>query len=174
MAHVTITTIYHTIFMAIIVMIAKGWLYVRNILTKEDMQSESILMGVIYMSYSALFITANVEMMQLVMGLWNNVLHVFIFVYVFSQCIETKDRVDLQTTFFQGNLNHNLYGSEIFKAIQLRKFMIKSYWAISSLFLLNQLYVNGLLPLSVMASPPAELDDDDDNQFDDFTRNKRR
>jgi len=59
MALITITTIYQAIFTAFIILLAKGWLYVRSVLLRDDLSSLSIVMGVVYLSYSGMFVTAN-------------------------------------------------------------------------------------------------------------------
>ena len=87
MALVTISTIYQTVNVAIIILISKGWLYVRSVLTKDDLSWLTMFMGMFYLTYSAMFVTANIPSMQLFIKVWINCLYAVIFLYTFYQCV---------------------------------------------------------------------------------------
>ena len=87
MALVTISTIYQTVNIAIIILISKGWLYVRSVLTKDDLSWLTMFMGLFYLTYSAMFVTANIPRMQLFIKIWMNCLYAIIFLYTFYQCV---------------------------------------------------------------------------------------
>lgn len=93
MALVTITTIFQTIHISIVVLLSKGWLYVRSVLTKNDLSGLTMLMGTVYISYSAMFVSANIANMQLFTKVWMNIVYVVILMYVLCQCIDTKSQV---------------------------------------------------------------------------------
>jgi len=93
MALVTITTIFQTIHISIVVLLSKGWLYVRSVLTKNDLSGLTMLMGIVYISYSAMFVSANIANMQLFTKVWMNIVYVVILMYVLCQCIDTKSQV---------------------------------------------------------------------------------
>lgn len=79
--------------MGVVVLIAKGWHYVRTILTREDITGLTIIMGVTYISYSSLFVTANIASVDMVMDIWMNAFYLGIIVYTFKCCWQTKNQV---------------------------------------------------------------------------------
>ena len=82
MALVSIITMYQTVHISIIILLTKGWLYIRSVLTKEDLNSLSMIMGLVYMSYSVFFVTANIPKLQWITNSWMNILYSIIFLYV--------------------------------------------------------------------------------------------
>ena len=63
MALVTIATIYQTILVAILLLVAKGWNISRNSLPRNDLSSITLLMGGVYLTYSAFYVSENVKSM---------------------------------------------------------------------------------------------------------------
>lgn len=63
MALVSIITLYQTIHACIIILIAKGWKYIRSSLTKDDLSSVTLMMAFVYLSNSAYFVTATIDKM---------------------------------------------------------------------------------------------------------------
>jgi hypothetical protein len=61
MALVSTITLYYTALVGLCGLISKGWLYARAILSKEDLSSIAIAMGLTYISFSAYFVTADVS-----------------------------------------------------------------------------------------------------------------
>lgn len=68
MALVTISTIYQTVFIAIVLLISKGWNIARNSLTRNDLSSITLLMGAVYLTYSAYYVSMNIQGMRLFIG----------------------------------------------------------------------------------------------------------
>ena len=101
MSLVTITTIFQTIHISIIILLSKGWLYVRSVLTKNDLSGLTMMMGIVYISYSAMFVSANIVSMQLFTKVWMNILYALIFLYVFCQCLDTKSQVHAQFNVYE-------------------------------------------------------------------------
>lgn len=82
MALMTISTIYQTILTNLIVLIAKGWLYIRSPLTKEDLGAVTSLMGLTYLCTSAAFLTANMPSTQPLVARWALFLYLCLLAYV--------------------------------------------------------------------------------------------
>lgn len=68
MALVTISTIYQTVFIAIVLLISKGWNVSRNTLSRNDLSSITLLMGAVYLTYSAYYVSINIAGMKLFIG----------------------------------------------------------------------------------------------------------
>ena len=90
MAVVTLITLFQTMHIAIIILITKGWMFVRSVLTKEDLSSMTMMMALVYMSQSAYFVTAPIPRMQCFIDFWINILAGTILIYVVKQCWQTK------------------------------------------------------------------------------------
>jgi hypothetical protein len=106
-------------------------------------------MGLFYLTYSAMFVTANIPRMQLFIKVWMNVLYFVIFVYTFMQCIATKCQVHAQFQVFEVEAirGRSSIRNPIYEALSLRMHMINSFLLITSVFYINQLIVDGLIPL---------------------------
>ena len=65
MALVTISTIYQTVFIALILLISKGWNIARTTLTRNDLSSITLLMGAVYLAYSAYYVSINISGVKL-------------------------------------------------------------------------------------------------------------
>ena len=61
MSIVTISTIFQTIFVSMILLLSKGWGYARSNLSRDDLSSVTIAMGGVYLVYSAYFVASNIE-----------------------------------------------------------------------------------------------------------------
>ena len=75
---------------------SKGWTYVRSILTKEDLSSVTIIMGAIYLSYSASFVTSSIPRMVIIMDTWMNLIYFGLFVYIMKNLYGTYEMVKWQ------------------------------------------------------------------------------
>jgi hypothetical protein len=68
MALVTISTIYQTVFIALILLVSKGWNVARNTLSRNDLSSITLLMGAVYLTYSAYYVSINIAGMKIFIG----------------------------------------------------------------------------------------------------------
>ena len=90
MALVTICTLYQTINIALVILMSKGWMYIRQVLTRGDLSAITAMMGVLYLSYSAYFVTCQIPSMSSVMGFWMECLYIFLLVYLVKQYITSR------------------------------------------------------------------------------------
>ena len=58
---VFVLNLYQTIHIALVILVSKGWMFVRKILKKGDLSSLSLIMGITYVSYGAYFVTSQLE-----------------------------------------------------------------------------------------------------------------
>ena len=68
MALVTVSTMYQTILIAYILMMSKGWKIVRHSLPRGDLSTFTLLMGSVYMTYSAYYVSINISSMKMFIG----------------------------------------------------------------------------------------------------------
>ena len=71
MALVTISTIYQTVYIALILLVSKGWNVARNTLSRNDLSSITLLMGAVYLTYSAYYVSINISGMKIFIGVIN-------------------------------------------------------------------------------------------------------
>lgn len=79
MALVTVSTMYQTILIAYILMMSKGWKIVRHSLPRGDLSTFTLLMGSVYMTYSAYYVSINISSMKMFIGV-----SIYIYHYLFS------------------------------------------------------------------------------------------
>lgn len=96
MALVTISTIYQTVFIALILLISKGWNVARNTLSRNDLSSITLLMGAVYLTYSAYYVSINITGMKLFIGFILNLLYLILFIVVVKGCLETRANLRIQ------------------------------------------------------------------------------
>jgi hypothetical protein len=90
MALVTISTIYQTVFVALILLVSKGWNVARTSLSRNDLSSITLLMGAVYLTYSAYYVSINIQGMKLFIGFILNILYLGLFVVVIKNTMETR------------------------------------------------------------------------------------
>jgi hypothetical protein len=78
MALVTISTIYQTVFIALILLVSKGWNVARNTLSRNDLSSITLLMGAVYLTYSAYYVSINIAGMKMFIGVTISLLIILI------------------------------------------------------------------------------------------------
>ena len=59
MALVTVSTIYQTLFVTMLMLISKGWVIIKPSLHRNDATNVTLLMGGIYLCYSAYYVSIN-------------------------------------------------------------------------------------------------------------------
>ena len=74
MALVTLSTIYQTIFISLILLLSKGWSIARSSLARQDLSTITLMMGAIYLVYSAFYVSINIEGMKLFISVVLNAL----------------------------------------------------------------------------------------------------
>jgi hypothetical protein len=65
---VTIATIYQTIVIALFLLISKGWNVSTMSVSRADMSSITLLMGAVYLTYSAYYVSINIEGLKIFIG----------------------------------------------------------------------------------------------------------
>lgn len=90
MALVTISTIYQTVFIALILLISKGWTVARNNLSRNDLSSITLLMGAVYLTYSAYYVSINIQGMKFFIGFILNLLYLILLIVVVKNILETR------------------------------------------------------------------------------------
>lgn len=93
MALVTISTIYQTVFISIMLLISKGWNVSRSTLSRNDLSSITLMMGAVYLTYSAYYVSINIQGMKLFIGFILNILYLSLFIIVVKNTYETRQQL---------------------------------------------------------------------------------
>jgi len=141
MALVTISTIYQTVFMAIMLLISKGWNIARNSLSRNDLSSITLLMGAVYLTYSAYYVSINIQGMKLFIGFLLNLLYLALFVVVVKNTMETRQIIRNEFEFIN---REELF--TILPSANLKLALMNRYLVIASFYFFYELIINGLLP----------------------------
>ena len=105
MALVSTITLYQTIHISTVILLCKGWKFVRSSLSKEDLSSVTLLMTIVYLSHSAYFVTASITRMQSFMDSWMNMLSCLIFIYILRECSFTQRALRYHCRTYQTEFN---------------------------------------------------------------------
>jgi len=90
MALVTLSTIYQTIFISLILLLSKGWSIARNTLSRQDLSTITLMMGAIYLVYSAFYVSINIDGMKLFISVVLNGLYLVLTIVVLKNAFETR------------------------------------------------------------------------------------
>ncbi len=141
MALVTISTIYQTVFISIMLLISKGWNVSRSTLTRNDLSSITLMMGAVYLTYSAYYVSINIQGMKLFIGFILNILYLSLFIIVVKNTYETRQLLKQELAFV---LQSNFRPMTV--AIKLKMVMMYQYFIVSSFYFFYELIINGLIP----------------------------
>lgn len=142
MGLVTITTVYQTIFVALLLLISKGWILLRQGLTREQASNVTLLIGTVYLVYSAYYVSMNVQGVKNFLGFAINVLYVVLFVIVFKNCLQVLKILKLHYSIIQSNDVFSLEETIVLKISIIRKFTV-----LASIYFLYEILVHGLVPM---------------------------
>jgi hypothetical protein len=90
MSIVTLSTIYHTLFVSVLLLLCKGWSYARSNLARDDLSTITLVMGAVYLIYSAYYVAVNIDGIQFTMTLLLNSLYLMLMLIVMKNAIETR------------------------------------------------------------------------------------
>ena len=82
MALVTVSTIYHSVFQALMILISEGWTIIRGHLSRSQATYITLLMGSVYLAYSAYYISSSSSNVRNTISMIINMLYVLLFVIV--------------------------------------------------------------------------------------------
>lgn len=71
-------------------LLCKGWSYARLNLTRDDLSTITLTMGVVYLIYSAFFVAVNIEGLKFMMSVLVNSLYVMLLILVMKNAFETR------------------------------------------------------------------------------------
>ena len=141
MCLVTLSTIYQTVFVSILLMMSKGWSIARSSLSRDDLSLITLIMGSIYLVYSAFYISISVDGMRIFITAVLNVLYLIVMVIVLKNCCETRMLLKAQQKCIHENEIDQLKPS-----IDLKVSIMTKYMVISFLYFSCEIFLNGVMP----------------------------
>ena len=82
MALVTVSTIHQTVFVSILLLISKGWVLIRSSLSRQQATSVTMLMGAVYLTYSAYYVSNHIESVRNLITMVLNLIYLSLFYVV--------------------------------------------------------------------------------------------
>ena len=125
MALVTLSTIYQTIFISLILLLSKGWSIARSSLARQDLSTITLMMGAIYLVYSAFYVSINIEGMKLFISVVLNALYLVLWIVVTKNALETRSLLKAQMQVIVENDIDTLYDAISLKVSIMNKFLCK-------------------------------------------------
>lgn len=143
MAFITISTIYQTIFVAIFLLISKGWVIIHSTLSRQQATAVTMLMGVVYLSYSAYYVVIDVESIKSLIDLTINLIYILLTYLILRNCIKVLAVLNFHLRMLNEGDFFNLHDSLILKIKLIKRFMF-----IAFMFFTFELVAHGLIPLT--------------------------
>lgn len=88
MAFITLSTVYRTIFVTIILLLCKGWHVCRLTIPRHDVSTLTVLMGATYLCNSAYYVSVNSPNLELSVTIILNVLNSGLFIICLKNSIQ--------------------------------------------------------------------------------------
>lgn len=82
---------------------SKGWNVVRTTLSRNDLSTITLLMGAVYLCYSAYYVSVNIDGMKLFINLILNFLYLVLMIVVIRNIIEAKQLAEEQLSIVVNN-----------------------------------------------------------------------
>eukprot|EP00347_Sterkiella_histriomuscorum_P016631 403352447 len=153
MALVTVSTIYQTVFIAVLLLISKGWMITRTNLTRSQATMTTMLMGAVYLVYSAYYVSANMESVKNLIGMFINILYLGLYAFMMRNSMAV-----LTTLKYHQSLVRTNDVTSIYYSLSLKRNMMTKFIYIITAYFLFEIVVHGILPMM-----------SDDKSFDSFT-----
>ena len=147
MALVTLSTVYQTIFISLLLLLSKGWSIARSSLSRQDLSTITLMMGAIYLVYSAFYVSINIEGMKLFISVVLNALYLILMVIVLKNASETRNLLKAQQRCIHDNEIDQLRSSIDLKVGIMTKFIV-----IAVFYFGFELVINGLIPSVELAA----------------------
>ena len=78
MALVTTSTLYQTMLVTFILLLSRGWKVARQTVYRPDLSNITMMMGCVYLLYSAYYISFNVQTLRLFIGFLLNIMYIIL------------------------------------------------------------------------------------------------
>jgi hypothetical protein len=79
MALVTVSTLYQTMSIALLLLISKGWVIIRGSLDREEAMNVLMIMAAVYLSCSTFYVSIGIERLQTLIAVSMNLLYLIIY-----------------------------------------------------------------------------------------------
>ena len=147
MSIVTLSTIYHTLFISVLLLLCKGWSYARSNLARDDLSTITLVMGAVYLIYSAYYVAVNIEGIQFMMILLLISLYLMLMVIVMKNAVETRRLLkNQQKQIYENNVE------PLMPSINLKVNLINHFIIVATFYFAFEIIVNGLIPTVQSAS----------------------
>lgn len=124
-----------------ILLLSKGWGYARSNLSRDELSSVTILMGAVYLVYSAYFVASNIEGLTNFVQVLLNSLYVILLTVVMKNAYETRQLLkEQQRVIYDNNVE------PLMVAINLKVKTVNQFIAITITYFTFEIIVNGLIP----------------------------
>ena len=142
MALVTISSIYQSIIIGIVMILSTGWSLLHFHMSREYATRVTVFMGLIYLSYSAYYVSLPNSIFRIFMELF--IILSYSYIFVISMKFIIKVTFILRRFFTYMEDNNIQY---LIDATRLKYKMISRFKYIHVLFFLNQVIFQGIMPL---------------------------
>ena len=141
MAIVTISTIFQTVFISIFLLLSKGWGYARSSLSRDDLSQITVIMGTVYLIYSAYFVAVNIEGLNSTVQLLLNSLYVILLTILLKNAYETRQLLlEQKRVIFENNVE------PLMDAIVLKVKIMHQILLVAAFYFSVEIFLNGLVP----------------------------
>jgi hypothetical protein len=128
-------------------LLCKGWSYARSNLARDDLSTITLVMGAVYLIYSAYYVAVNIEGIQFMMTLLLISLYLMLMVIVMKNAVETRRLLKIQQKqIYENNVE------PLMPSINLKVKLINHFIIVATFYFAFEIIVNGLIPTVQSAS----------------------
>lgn len=162
MSLVTSETIYRSVEICLLMLIARGWRFVHMNLSSRHLTSLSIMMGLVYLSYCSMFVTYDIEEAKQTTMIWVTIVHVVIAWDIYRHSSDAEkiisDELICQEIEFIPNRDQR-GTNQIRDSLKLKLHLMKWFRRATLFKIIFAMGIQGLQPLIIEDS--TNLDDYD-------------
>jgi len=130
-----------------LLLLSKGWSIARSSLARQDLSTITLMMGAIYLVYSAFYVSINIEGMKLFISIVLNALYLVLMIIVLKNAHETRNLLKVQQRCIHDNEIDQLRPSVDLKVSIMTQFIV-----IAVFYFGFELVINGLIPSVELAA----------------------
>lgn len=152
MALVTMSTVYQTVYIGILLLVSKGWSILRENLTRREEMIMLLLMSSVYMSYSAYYFSfGGFESLRTMTELTINFLYILLGFIVARNALRAVETLKHHLNLIPNN------ESPLFDSINLKLSLMKRFYYLSILIFGYEVLIHAILPIFIQTDHSSTL-----------------
>jgi len=151
MAKISLSTIYQTIFLALLLLIAKGWTIVRNSLSRNEATGVTMLMAAVYLTDSAYYVSGSMAAIEIFVEVLLIIMYLVLLFIITRLCI-----FNIRILKIQLNLMRENGVTILVPAVKQKLLIMAEYMVVAVCYFLFEIIVHGIIQFAVQQTEDVQ------------------